>query len=97
MMESKGGELLEFISYAEGSHNTFVSKDAMNLLEKYATEEICFVVVVGDQSSGKSFLCDKILNLSEIRGNHVFLVLYSFVEKRIKASISGQLLSTKRI
>ena len=43
----------------------------MDVLEKYSTDEICFVVVVGEQKAGKSFLCDKILNLAKIRGNHV--------------------------
>jgi len=43
----------------------------MSLLEKYSTDDVAFVMVVGSTEAGKSFFCDKILNLSETRGNHV--------------------------
>jgi polynucleotide 5'-kinase involved in rRNA processing len=43
----------------------------MSLLEKYSTDDVAFVMVVGNKTAGKSFFCDKILNLSETRGNHV--------------------------
>lgn len=47
------------------------------------------MMVVGNRGAGKSFFCDKILNLSEIRGNHVKIRLFSFAARTIRASIYG--------
>jgi sigma54-dependent transcription regulator len=74
-IENRAGELLEFITLDQYSHNTFVTTEALNLLERYSTDELCFVMVVGNRGAGKSFFCDKILNLSEVRGNHVYSFL----------------------
>lgn len=54
-------------------------------------------MVVGNRGTGKSFFCDKILNLSEIRGNHVKIRLFSFAARAIRASIYGRHLSKKMI
>ena len=41
------------------------------LLRKYSAYDLAFVTVTGGREVGKSFFCDKILNLAEIKGNHV--------------------------
>ena len=40
-------------------------------MKKYTAYDVTIVSVMGDQSAGKSFFCDKIMNLAEIRGNYV--------------------------
>ena len=50
-----------------------LTSDFDSLIIKYASYDLCFVGVMGPQGGGKSFFCDRILNLAEIKGNHVFL------------------------
>lgn len=79
------------------SKNTFVTKEATDLLTQYSTNEIAFVVVMANHQAGKSFFCDKILNLAEVKGNHVNYALFSFAETVMLAFIFGQHLSKKII
>jgi uridine kinase len=41
---------------------------------KYISSQVAFVAVGGNKGAGKSLFCDKILNLAEIKGNHVALL-----------------------
>lgn len=41
-----------------------VSNDFLSLMEKYYENDIVFVSVVGESKGGKSFFCDKVLNLA---------------------------------
>ena len=45
--------------------------NAVKIFNEKEADELCFLVVTGDSQSGKSFFCDKVLNLAEVRGNHV--------------------------
>jgi len=54
-------------------------------------------MVTGNRGSGKSFFCDKILNLSEVRGNHVSMDLWSFVVAKIQVLMCGPHPLRKRI
>lgn len=54
-------------------------------------------MVAGNQNVGKSFFCDKILNLCEIRGNHVPMASCSFAGIKMQAYIFGQLHSKRMI
>ena len=42
-------------------------------MKKYTAYDITLVGVIGDTQVGKSLFCDKVLNLAEVRGNHVYL------------------------
>ena len=53
------------------------TSDFDSLIVKYAAHDVCFVGVSGARGAGKSFFCDKILNLAEVKGNHVHFVLNS--------------------
>lgn len=88
-LKNKQGKVIELISVDRNSSNSFVSEEAEDLLRQYATNEIAFVLVAGNQEAGKSFFCDKILNLCEIRGNNVHMWGCSFAGKRMQGSISG--------
>ena len=52
-----------------------VSSDFFKLMEEYVSNDVVFVGVMGEKSGGKSFFCDKILNLGEVNGNHVMMHL----------------------
>jgi hypothetical protein len=51
-------------------------------MSKYASMDVCFVTVVGEKDVGKSFFCDKILNLAEIKGSHVNIIFYTVLSQR---------------
>lgn len=51
-------------------------------MNKYASMDVCFVTVVGEKDVGKSFFCDKILNLAEIKGSHVNIIFYTVLSQR---------------
>ena len=41
-----------------------MSEDFLEVMERYIENDVVFVVVMGERKSGKSFFCDKILNLA---------------------------------
>lgn len=67
------------------------------MLREYATSEVALVVTVGNRSAGKSFFCDKVLNLSEVRGNHVLSCLASSADPGVLHLICGALPSKRAI
>lgn len=71
LLRGKQGSVVELVSLDVPSRHAFVTEEGEALLRQYATNEVAFVMVAGNRSSGKSFFCDKVLNLSEVRGNHV--------------------------
>lgn len=73
-LKNRQGKVVELVSVDNKSSKTFVNEGGEELLREYATNEIAFVMVAGNQNVGKSFFCDKILNLCEIRGNHVRII-----------------------
>jgi hypothetical protein len=58
-----------------------VSSKFKELMNKYASMDVCFVTVVGEKDVGKSFFCDKILNLAEIKGSHVNIISIQYYHK----------------
>ena len=58
--------------------------------EYYRVNDIVFVVVTGMKQSGKSLLCDTILNLCGTKGNHVRTVLFSTINQINSGIILGQ-------
>lgn len=59
-----------------------ISSKFKELMNKYASMDVCFVTVVGEKDVGKSFFCDKILNLAEIKGSHVNIIFYTVLSQR---------------
>lgn len=81
--------MLELVSLDVPSRHAFVTEEGEALLRQYASNEVAFVMVSGNHISGKSFFCDKVLNLCEVRGNHVSVPPSSFAAVRIQASTYG--------
>ena len=75
------GKMVQLISVDPNSQQTFLTDQGTQLLEIFPTEEMAFVVVGGSRGVGKSFFCDKVLNLAGVKGNNVRCGLYSSVAK----------------
>ena len=56
------GKLLDLVDMGENG-KVEMSSDFFNLMEEYVSNDVVFVTVMGERSAGKSFFCDKILNL----------------------------------
>lgn len=71
LLRQRQGSVVELVSLDVPSRHAFVTEEGEALLRQFASNEVAFVMVGGNGSSGKSFFCDKVLNLCEVRGNHV--------------------------
>ncbi len=52
------------ITIDEDSCVSKISSKFVELMNKFASSDVCFVTVVGEKEVGKSFFCDKVLNLA---------------------------------
>ena len=63
---SSGGKAIPFISIAESSGHFEVSQQAMIFLEGLPrTKKVAVVAIAGPYRTGKSFLANRLLNLSK--------------------------------
>lgn len=69
--EWRNGNIVEVITIDEDSCVSKISGKFVELMSKFASSDVCFVTVVGEKEVGKSFFCDKVLNLAEIKGSNV--------------------------
>lgn len=53
-----------------------------NLFNKFIGIDVCFIAIGGHKQVGKSFFCDKILNLAQIKGNNVIINLFQFSQEK---------------
>ena len=71
------GKLTRLIYYDHLKKKFEFDNNGMLLLQKYSSYEIGFISILGERQNGKSFILDKILNLSGVKGNHVVMWVFS--------------------
>lgn len=71
------GRLIKLVYYDHLKKKFEVDNTGISLLQRYSSYELGFVSVLGEKQNGKSFILDKILNLSGVKGNHVWSGLFS--------------------
>ena len=59
----------------------------MELMKKYVAYDVSFVCVMGEKESGKSFFCDKVLNLAEVKGNKVHFIVISVLPEKFTRNV----------
>jgi hypothetical protein len=68
---TREGRPITVINIDPDSHVIQIREEFTQLMTKYISNQVAFMAVGGNKGSGKSLFCDKILNLAEVKGNHV--------------------------